>query len=49
MLVGLNFLIGSEKHMIRYKRIGYNVNVMRQSAGLVINPITGDNFASLFI
>ena len=26
--------------IIRYKRIGYNLNVMRQSACLVINPIT---------
>ena len=33
---------------MRYKRIGYNINVMRQSACLVINPITVDNFASLF-
>ena len=33
---------------IEFKRIGYNLNVMRQSAGLVINPITVDNFAALF-
>ena len=33
---------------MRYKRIGYNINVMRQSAYLVINPITVDGFASLF-
>ena len=32
----------------RHKRIGYNLNVMRQSACLVINPITVDNFAALF-
>ena len=32
----------------RNKRIGYNSNVMRQSACLVINPITVDNFAALF-
>ena len=32
----------------RHKRIGYDVNVMRQSACLVINPITVDNFAALF-
>ena len=31
-----------------YKRIGYNINVMRQSACLVINPITVDSFASVF-
>ena len=32
----------------RHKRIGYTLNVMRQSACLVINPITVDNFAALF-
>ena len=31
-----------------YKRIGYNLNVMRQSACLVINPITVDGYAALF-
>ena len=30
-----------------YKRIGYNLNVMRQSACLVIIPITVDGFAAL--
>ena len=30
------------KVIIRYKRIGYNLNAMRQSACLVINPITVD-------
>ena len=33
---------------IRYKRIGYNLNVMRQSACLVINPIMIDGYAALF-
>ena len=33
---------------MHYKRIGYNINVMQQSAGLVINPIVVDKFASLF-
>ena len=31
------------KIIMRYKRIGYNLNVMRQSACLVINPITVDS------
>ena len=31
-----------------YKRIGYNLNVMRQSACLVINPIKVDGYAALF-
>ena len=34
--------------IMRYKRIGYNLNVMRQSACLVINPITVDSYAALF-
>ena len=36
------------KIIVRYKRIGYNINIMRQSACLVLNPITVNNFASLF-
>ena len=36
------------KIIVRYKRIGYNMNIMRQSACLVFNPITVNNFASLF-
>ena len=35
--------------MTRYRRIGYNLNVMRQSACLVFNPITVDNYATFFI
>ena len=31
-----------------YKRVGFNLNVMRQSACLIINPITVDGFAALF-
>ena len=34
--------------IMRYKRIGYNLNVMRQSACLVLNPITVDGYAALF-
>ena len=35
------------KNIMRYKRIGCNLNVMRQSACLVINPITVDGYAAL--
>ena len=35
------------KIIVRYKRIGYNINIMRQSACLVFNPITVYNFASV--
>ena len=37
------------KIIIRHKRIGYDLNVMRQSACLVINQNKVDNFAALFI
>ena len=37
------------KIIIRHKFIGYDINVIRQSACfIVINPITVDNFAALF-
>ena len=36
------------KIIMRYKRIGHKINVMRQSACLVINPITVDGYAALF-
>ena len=36
------------KIIIRYKRIGYDLNVIRQSTYLAINPITVDIFAALF-
>ena len=32
----------------RYRRIGYNLNVMQQSACLVFNPIMVYNYAALF-
>ena len=35
------------KIIMRYKRIGYNLNVMRQSECLVINPIKVDGYAAL--
>ena len=34
--------------VVRYKRIGYNINIMRQSACLVFSPIAVGGFASLF-
>ena len=36
------------KIIIRHKRIGYDLNVMRQFTFLVINPITVNSFAALF-
>ena len=31
-----------------YKKIGYNINVLQQTAYLVVNPITVGSFAFLF-
>ena len=36
------------KIFVRYKKIGYNINVMRQTACLVVNPIKVNSFAYLF-
>ena len=36
------------KIIIRHKRIDYDLNGMRQSVCLVINPNTVDSFAALF-
>ena len=43
-----NFSVQFRKVIILHKRIGYNLNILRQSACLVIDPITVDNFAALF-
>ena len=43
-----NFSDYFRKIIICYKRTGYNMNVMRQTACLVVNPITINNFADLF-
>ena len=36
------------KIITRYRRIGYNLNFMRQPACLVFNPIMVDNYAAFF-
>ena len=36
------------KVISHYKKIGYNVNVLQQTACLVVTPITVGNFAFLF-
>ena len=48
LLVKMIFLIISKKIIVRYKKIGYNINVMRQTACLVVNPVKVNNFAYLF-
>ena len=48
-LKGINdFSFQFGKIITRYRRIGYNLNVMRQSACLVFNPIMVDNYAAFF-
>ena len=43
-----NFPCHFKKIVVRYKKIGYNINVMRQTACLVVNPIKVNSFAYLF-
>ena len=43
-----NFSAQSIKLISHYKKIGYNINVLQQTACLVANPITVVNFAFLF-
>ena len=39
-IIGKNdFPYHFKKIIVRYKKIGYNINVMRQTACLVVNPI----------
>ena len=38
-----------KKIIIRYKHIGYNIDVLRQTACLVVNPINVNSFAYLFL
>ena len=46
-LIGRNdFSFQFRKIITRYRRIGYNLNVMRQSTSLVFNPIMVDNYAA---
>ena len=44
----INFSAQFIKIISYYKKIGYNINVLQQTACLVVNPITVGNFAFLF-
>ena len=48
----LNLFISEQlkKMVIHYKRMGYNMNILRQTARMVVNirVFVDDNFASLF-
>ena len=42
-IIGKNdFPYHFKKIIVRYKKIGYNINVMRQTACLVVNPISNN-------
>ena len=43
-----NFSDRFNKIIKRFKGMGYNMDIMRQSACLVANPITVDSYVSLF-
>ena len=43
-----NFSAQFIKIISHYENIGYNINVLQQTACLVVNPITVGNFAFLF-
>ena len=48
ILVRNVFSVQFSKRTIRYKRAEYNMNPMRQTACLLVNPINVNNFAALF-
>ena len=43
-----NFSDEFRKIIIHYKITGYNMNVMRETACLAVNPIKVNNFATLY-
>ena len=48
-IIGKNdFPYHFKKIFVRYKKISYNINVLRPTACLVVNPIKVNNFAYLF-
>ena len=48
-IIGKNdFPYHFKKIIVRYKKIGYNIDVLRLTACLVVNPIKVNSFAYLF-
>ena len=48
-IIGKNeFPYHFKKIIVRYKKMGYNVDVLQQTACLVVNPIKVNGFAYLF-
>ena len=49
LIIGKNDLpYHFQKIIVRYKKIGYNIHVLRPNACLVVNPIKVNSFANLF-
>ena len=48
IIVKNDFSYHFKKIIVRYKKIGYNIDVLRQTACLVVNPIKVNSFAYLF-
>ena len=40
-----NFPYRFKKIIVRYKKIGYNINVLRHTACIVVNPIKVNSFS----
>ena len=47
-IIGKNDFPYHFKKIVRYKKIGYTTDVLRQTACLVVNPIKVNSFAYLF-
>ena len=48
-IIGKNdFSFHFKEIIVRYKMIGYNIDVLQQTACLVVNPIKVNSFAFLF-
>ena len=47
-IIGKNDFPYFKKITVSYKKIGYNIDVLRQTACLVVNPIKVNSFAYLF-
>ena len=47
-IIGTNDFPYFKKIIVRYKKIGYNIDVLRQTACLVVHPIKANSFAYLF-
>ena len=47
-IIGKNDFPYFKNIIVRYKKIGYNVDVLQQTACLVVNPIKVNSFAYLF-